>query len=79
MTTAVPTFDRTVSRYAKKWNTNAVHVFWQTTRSPDNPRKSVVKLRSMSDHQLRDLGMHRSQITPFVYGREAARVRYHEV
>lgn len=79
MTTSTPRFDRTVSKYAKKWNTNAVHVFWQTTKSRSNPRQSVLKFRPMSDHDLRDPGIDRSQISPKVYGREAARVRYHEV
>ena len=58
---------------------NTVRSFWEAVKYRNHQRRSVRHLRSMSDHTLKDLGIHRSEINSVVYGRDAERVRYHEV
>lgn len=57
----------------------AIRTVWQSAKRGNPKRESVRCLRAMTDYQLKDLGIHRSEITSLVYGRDAERVRYHEV
>ena len=56
----------------------AFQSFWKSLKYQKHQRDSVRHLRSMPDHTLRDLGIHRSEINSLVYGRDAERVRYYE-
>ena len=79
MTTATFTPTRTATADTKKKVADVFRTFWQTTKYRYHQRRSVEHLRSLTDQHLKDLGIHHSEITSVVYGREAERVRYHEV
>ena len=79
MTTTTFTSNRTGTSGAPQWITNAFRTFWQSSKYRRHQRRAVEHLRAMTDQHLKDLGIHRSEITSVVYGRDAERVRYHEV
>lgn len=53
-----------------------VRSFWKAWEFRNHQRKSVRHLRSMPDHILKDLGIHRAEIRSVVYGKTAERTRY---
>ena len=79
MTTATMTTSTATATGTKTSFSDTVRSYWKTMMFRNQQRRSVRQLRALSDHHLRDLGIHRSEITSVVYGRDADRVRYHEV
>ena len=79
MTTATFTTTKTATDNTKKTVADVFRTFWQTTKYRYHQRRSVEHLRSLTDQHLKDLGIHRSEINSVVFGRDAERVRYHEV
>lgn len=77
MTTAAMTTTTATAAGTKARFTDIVRSFWKMMKYRNHQRRSVLHLRAMPDHTLRDLGIHRSEINSVVYGRGSG-VRYYE-
>lgn len=79
MTTNVLTTNTTHTTDPAKWFMALARAGWQQTLNHYRRRRAVRHLRTLDDAHLKDIGVHRSEITSVVYGREGDRVRVYDV
>lgn len=77
MTTTVYTCETMEAPNVIRRAADTAAVWWQSARHRRHQRDSVRRLRAMTDHQLRDVGIHRSEITSVVYGTPGGSRTYH--
>ena len=76
MTTAVFTYTDAETPNVIQRVADTAAAYWQSARYHRHQRRSVRQFQAMSDHQLRDMGIHRSEITSVVHAGTGFR-RYH--
>lgn len=79
MTTATMTSSTTTHMAPNQRFADSVRAFWQAMRYRQHQRRAVQHLSGMTEQQLRDIGIYRSEIESAVYGRDAARVHHRDV
>lgn len=63
----------------KKWLEQTARNFWQSVQRRRQERQSAAHFGMLSDRQLKDIGIHRSEILSVVYGSDGSRIRIHDV
>lgn len=79
MITTKFSINKTDGTATKKWLEHTAENLWRSLRRWWQRRQSVTHLGMLSDRQLKDIGIHRSEIHSVVYGTDGSRIRAHDV